>query len=129
MMYRKGLYRLLIVQSRDFWAHSEKKSITRMLQDKTPREDQEDRLEWMWSKNKLFTMVSSYTVTTYRGRTDEATNIIWKTHAPTKIRGFMWLLVKNATFTQDNLQRKSSVGLRRCSLCQSALENAHHIFH
>lgn len=100
-----------------------------MLQENTSRMNQEDRPEWMWSKNKLFTVTSCYTVITYRGRMDETAKVIWETQAPTKIHAFMWLLGKNTILMWDDLQRRGWVGPGRCSLYQSALlDSAYYIF-
>lgn len=65
LMYRRGIYRLSRAQSGDYTVHLERNLMTRRLQDKVPLQDQEDKPEWLWSKNKIFTVASCYTVTTY----------------------------------------------------------------
>lgn len=64
LMFQKGTYRSPMILSVNFRIHRERSRMTRKLQNATPIANQEDKLEWLWSKNKQYTVASCYTIIT-----------------------------------------------------------------
>ncbi|CAN1778943.1 Putative ribonuclease H protein At1g65750 [Linum perenne] len=55
-------------------------------------------------------------------------NLVWPTHAPSKVQFFCWLTLRNRIATTDNLQRRGFALPNRCALCEKDSESVDHIF-
>lgn len=75
-----------------------------MIEHVTLDENKREMLEWMWEKNKIYTVTSCYN-TVQLSQTSQQKRI-WKIKVPTQIHAFMWLTVKNTFLTWDNFQRR-----------------------
>lgn len=73
----------------------ERIDLIKIIEHATSDENRRNRPEWMWGKNKTYTVASCYAVITWRGLINKLTKRIWKIKVPTKIKVFMWLTVKN----------------------------------
>lgn len=86
------------------------------------QEAEDDRLVWRLAENGEFSVKTAYSLLC-AGRTKCAIGkIIWKSKAPAKCKFFMFLAVRGACLTADNLQR------RGWHLCTKAGETCAHLF-
>lgn len=88
--------------------------------------NENDKPVWKWGKNGLFSVKTMYN---HMCRNDVGANecFIWKAKLPLKIKIFIWLVLRNAIPTRDNLARRRWQGSTRCSFCEEE-ETILHLF-
>lgn len=97
-----------------------------MFQNTSPQEHCKNEPNWLWSRNRTYTVASCYKIIIYRVR-NSITETIGKIRAPNKVKAFLWLLVRKSILTLDNLQRRGWIGPGRCTLCQNE-DSINHLF-
>lgn len=84
---------------------------------------------WLAEANGVFSVKSAYSLLC-AGKTRLAIGkIIWKSRAPTRCKFFMFLAMRGACLTTDNLQRRGWQMASICHLCLADGESCSHIFH
>lgn len=84
---------------------------------------------WLAEANGVFSVKSAYSLLC-AGKTRSAIGkIIWKSRAPTRCKFFMFLAMRGACLTTDNLQRRGWQMASICHLCLADGESCSHIFH
>lgn len=78
-------------------------------------------------KKENFTVSSTYRLVIDGGLRFSHGNLIWMKKCLLKMRIFMWLVVKNAILTWNNLQKRGWKGPNRCALCKSTYEDGNHL--
>jgi ribonuclease HI len=105
-----------------------------------PLQNLEDRLAWQPERNGIFTVKSAYwlalslkhqqrDVGSTSSKTDgerSLWNCIWKTDVPPKVRIFGWRLATDSLPTRKNKFRRTLEPDDTCTICGSAVEDAHH---
>lgn len=87
-----------------------------------------DSMIWKAAPNGDFSVQSAYSILS-AGRTScPLGKIIWKSRAPVRCKFFMFLAVRNACLTADNLQRRGWKHAPICHLCSKDGESCQHIF-
>ena len=85
-----------------------------------------DKLRWRHTTEGSFSVKNLYKRENSVMQEEEPR--IWKNIAPTKVRGFTWLVVKKACHTREVLQKKGRVVVTRCFLCNETREANNHQF-
>lgn len=84
---------------------------------------------WRWTVSGEFTSSSAYHMMHDKGVVCHFYRILWKIKAPSKVRVFIWLLVRNKILTQQVLAKRGIHAVPHCVLCnQDILEDRNHIF-
>lgn len=91
--------------------------------------DQEVRDDFTWAldSSKAFTTKSLYRFITHRGVCISASQDVWKTKLPLKIKIFLWQLQHNKLQMAASLKKRGSKGDVHCCLC-GEVETTNHIF-
>lgn len=87
-----------------------------------------DSVNWRWTSNQLFTVKSLYLFLTDAGCRDPTSQSIWKLKTPSKIKIFVWLLLRNRLLTNDRLRTPTGPEEETCVLWASASESRDHLF-
>lgn len=93
------------------------------------RQDVEDHLSWIVSKNRLFTVKLAREARWLNESPPDRVWIdIWKLHLPSKIVFFLWLMLKGHLPTIDLLQKRGLIIPNIYSLSMKDAESLDHIF-
>lgn len=91
--------------------------------------DHDDALVWRWSTNGEYSAASVYKMLIMAGKTHWGFMEIWSAAAPSKVKIFTFLLLKDRILTRDGLQRRGINCEEHCVLCdERPLETVHHLF-
>lgn len=88
--------------------------------------DQKDSIRWSLTKSDVYSVKSLY-----RHLIEDGANFphkcMWKTKMPSRIKFFVWLLLRNSILTKDNLLKHGWVGDPGCPFC-GRNESIDHLF-
>uniref|UniRef100_J3LZN1 Reverse transcriptase zinc-binding domain-containing protein n=1 Tax=Oryza brachyantha TaxID=4533 RepID=J3LZN1_ORYBR len=88
---------------------------------------QDDKRIWKISEDGNFSVSSTYNWFFKTNVLAKSARLIWRTRAPTKVRFFMWLLLKGKCLTADNLEKRGWPNQGACPLCQELNEDCKHL--
>ena len=77
----------------------------------------DDEVEWALNKSKTFSTSSLYKMITHRGVCLRASENIWMTKLPLKIKVFMWQLAHNKLQSAAAISKRGWRGGPNCFLC------------
>ncbi len=87
-----------------------------------------DEILWKVAPDGVFSVRSAYSLFSAGKTRCPLGKIIWKSRAPVRCKFFMFLAVRNACLTADNLQRRGWKLAPVCHLCSNDGETCQHIF-
>ncbi|CAN1305881.1 hypothetical protein LINPERPRIM_LOCUS26640 [Linum perenne] len=76
----------------------------------------------------VHSLVKVLTLQKFNGLDDYPADVIWRTHVPTKVCGFIWQVTHEKILTVDNLMRRGFQLPNRCILCSVEAESIRHLF-
>ncbi|KAE8775935.1 hypothetical protein D1007_51507 [Hordeum vulgare] len=92
------------------------------------REEEQDTMCWKMSKDRLFSVSSTYQMFFMAKVHFPCHRAIWKSKATPWCKFFMWLAVHRKCFTADNVRRRGWPSDPLCSLCHVEPKDRDHLF-
>ncbi|KAF5185372.1 hypothetical protein FRX31_025044 [Thalictrum thalictroides] len=114
------------------WEEEERISLLNLL-NQARFSEEEDRWEWKFSKNGVFSVRSCYKQFLLDSddpqghREPFPVNLVWKREIPLKIKVFFWGVVLKRTLSIENLNRRGQSLDPICSRCRLSNETISHI--
>jgi hypothetical protein len=87
----------------------------------------EDKLWWVPSRKGSFEVSTFYRVLSPLGFIPFPWKGIWRTKALPRVAFFAWMAARGKILTSDNLQRRCTIVINRCWLCESDGESVDHL--
>lgn len=87
-----------------------------------------DSIKWKLTGDGIFSTSSAYDLFCAMKEDCDHGALLWHTKAPSRVRFFMWLVLKGRCLTADNLAKRWWPHDDLCSLCQRVSEDGHHLF-
>ncbi|BAS99147.1 Os06g0681050 [Oryza sativa Japonica Group] len=87
-----------------------------------------DEIRWKLTGDGKFSAASAYDVFFIAAEDCPYGELLWRSRAPSRVRFFMWLALKDRCLTADNLAKRNWPHDPLCSLCQREDEDCHHLF-
>lgn len=88
----------------------------------------QDGVSWPFHPSGSFSVKSLYNIISGINTRDKEAGFIWNSVTPSKVKVFLWILLKRKLNTKLTLSHKGWQGDITCSLCNQSPESDEHIF-
>eukprot|EP00253_Pinus_taeda_P010319 PITA_10319 len=97
---------------------------------KIRKTEENDKLRWGLKGNGNYSLKEARNILEKdeQGEIQQWHSKVWDNLLWSKIRTFLWLLMRNKTLTWDNIHKKGFVGPSRCPMCLRKPESLNHLF-
>ncbi|RVX13433.1 hypothetical protein CK203_021086 [Vitis vinifera] len=124
---RRGSWTPTFNKSFNDWEMEEVGRLLCCLDEKKVRADEEDRVRWVESKDRVFSVKSLYRALQPVSSASFPSKSIWMSYAQPKISFFAWEASWGRVLTLDRLQKRGWALANRCFLCQKCGESIDHL--